>query len=563
MHSPTAAFAWEFWQKNRSRLILIFGTLFGFIIFYPQLCAMEGFNPASSISLDEFSRNFHPMSNGGPILLRIGQALLFLFLLAGPITAMFLSLLCVTWMFTVLEFDPTSKNSPSIPGRLFTLPISTRFLFLWLFLGGTAMIFVVFEGWIRLVRMPYLDVFGQYQRCFGWLTFLPMAQAIVWSLAAWPITRFVASLALLFCFMGYPVWENALASLVLLPLLFSLGAVMAGFALRKMRHGQWQGWTWKLPSTMTLVRHELRGPRTFASQAQAQLWFEWRRFARTLGFFATAVSIVPVALHLIARFMFFGSRPMQYDTLFGFTIVLLAIPLILHGLGAASPGRVNHSFLMTRPLTGGDMTMAILKAAAISTVLSWAVVFIALAGIPLLGNFSWVNRNIPVPPEYRATVLIGLIFLTWRSYVVNLCLGRSGHRWLVDLPILIPIATLAGFVTTSCLTSDPVHLINPLDFVPFPPTLLSTLLICLVAMKLLLAFVGFYVSLKRRLLAPSSIISYLFIWLLLLAILFTVESHIRLPSAAWFLPLSLIVVLLVPLARISFCPLAIEHSRQT
>ncbi|HEY3857645.1 MAG TPA: hypothetical protein VGO67_24955 [Verrucomicrobiae bacterium] len=559
MHSPIAAFAWELWRKNQRRLILIFGVLIGFIIVYPRLCATTGFNPANSMSIDKFTRDFLPMSKDGPVLLRIGRALLFLFLLAGPITAMFLSLLCVVWMFTVPEFDPASKNSPSIPGRLFTLPISTAFLFLWFFLGGTAMIFVVFEGWIQFVPMPYIDIFDGYQKCLGWMAFLTLAQAVVWSLAAWPVTRFLASMTLLFCFMAYPTWLNPLVSRVVLPLIFVLGAALASVSLRKMRHGQWQGWTWKWPTAMTLVRHELRGPRQFASPAQAQLWFEWRRFARTLCFFVAGVSLVPVAVHWVARIAFFENRPLQPETQLGFEIMLLAIPVVLHALAAASPGRADHPFLMNRPLTGGDMTMAILKAAAISTVLSWVIVSIALAAVPLLGNSRWVGWEIQMPPEYRAAAVTGLVFLTWRVFTVNLCFGRSGQRWLVDFPALILLATFCGAIMIGSLIANDQYWEKLVILVPLE----STFLFVLVTVKLFLAFVGFRLSLKRRLLGPSALLSYLAIWVLIVSALLALVLRIPLPSKAWLLPVSLIVVLLVPLARISFCPIAIEHSRQT
>ncbi len=445
MHSPIAAFAWELWRKNHRRLVLIFGVLIGFIIVYPSLCSlMAGINPANSFSIDEFARNFRPMSHDEPLVLKIGRVLLFLFLLAGPITTMFLSLLCVVWMFTVLEFDPTSKNSPSIPGRLFNLPISTSFLFAWLLLSGMAMIFVVYEGWTRFVRMPYIDVFGEFQKCIGWMTFLAMGQAVVWGLAGWPVTRFVASFALVFCFMAYPTWQNQnpLFTDILLPFLFLVGVSLAAVGLRKMRHGQWQGWTWKRSLATASTHRPLRRPGRFASPSQAQLWFEWRRFARNLCFFIAGFSLVPELVHLLVRLVV--GRPLQDETLFGFTIILFTMPLILHGLGAMSPARANHSFLMNRPLTGGEMMMAVLKAAAVSTVLSWVIVFVALVGMPLLGDFEWVKRRFLPPAEYQAPFVIGLIYLTWRFYVTNLCFARSGSKWLTDLPILMFLTPVAG-----------------------------------------------------------------------------------------------------------------------
>jgi hypothetical protein len=200
-----------------------------------------------------------------------------------------------------------------------------------------------------------------------------------------------------------------------------------------------------------------------------------------------------------------------------------------------------------------------LKGAAISTVLSWIIVFVALAGMPYLGDFSWLHWDIPVPPEYRAGLVIGLIFLTWRTFSVNLCFSRSGVRSLVDLPVLMFIALIPSVVTFVGLTSNEVIWNAMLKLAPLTPTILA----CMVAVKLLLAFLGFRASLKRRFLTASAMLGYMVVWMLLVAALLMLVLHLPLPSKVWLLPVSLVVVLLVPLARISFCPIAIEHSRQT
>src|SRR5208282_4772279 len=143
MDTPTAALAWELWRRHRSRLLGLAGVLLGFALVYPKLCALAGFNPGSADALDELVR-VAQMSHQEAPLLRLGQALYFLFLLGGPGAAMFLSLLCVTWMFTFIEFDPKAKNPMTFPDRIFTLPISTSFLFSRLLLGGLAAIVVLF-----------------------------------------------------------------------------------------------------------------------------------------------------------------------------------------------------------------------------------------------------------------------------------------------------------------------------------------------------------------------------------------------------------------------------------
>jgi hypothetical protein len=464
-------------------------------------------------------------------------------------------------MFTFLEFNPNSKNPVTFPTRLFTLPISTGFLFSWLFLSGLGAVFVLFESWIHFVPLPYVDVFGGYQKCLFWMTLLVLAQAITWSLSAWPNVRLLVLAALLVCFLGSPAWLGMFKSPIVLPTFLLLGAVLARAGLQKMRRGEWQGCSWRWPLPAMLNRGATRNLKRFTSPSLAQLWFEWRQFARTLCLYVFALTVIPVVLHLLARVVF--GHPLQGSTLLGFTLCLIGIPVVTHSLAAASQGRDEQSFLMKLPLTSGEMTMALLKAAAISTALSWVFALASLGAMPMLGDFNWVLQSFADNHRCRGAILFGLIFLTWRSFVANLCFARSGNRWLVDIPILMVVAVCVGAITLAPLKSNDFNWSMARRFVSFVPSLLA----CLVAVKLLLAFVGFRVSLKRRLIAPSAVVGYLAVWILLVAALLTLVLTLVRPSKGWDLPwnlpLSLGVVLVVPLARIAFCPIALAHSRHT
>jgi hypothetical protein len=556
MHSPSVALGWEIWRRHRTRLITIIGVLLGFALVYPKMCAMAGFNPDTPDALDEFARKLLPIANGGPTPLLIAQFFGLLFLVGAPAAAMLLSLLCVTWIFTFIEFNPNGKDPVTFPARVFTLPISTSFLYWRLLLGGVTAIVVLFESWIHLVRQPHLEIFGEYQDCLGWITLVVLAQGIVWALAGWPITRLLVLVGVLFFFLFSPAWGRVFESPWVLPTLFLLGAALSRISLQKMRHGQWQGWTWKWPLPALFAAGELRGPARFSSPAQAQLWFEWRRFARVLCFFVAALVVVPVVIHVVVRFVG-GFGPLQDNTMLVLTVCLVAVPVFIHFLSSMSPDRRHQSFLVVRPMTDGLMAMADLKAAAISTAISWVAVFAALAAMPLLGDFRAVERSVSVLPECRAAIVIGLIFLTWRVIAVNQCFARSGNRWLTCVPILAFLALYAITVMLSlALHSD--YWVEILQrFVPFVPGLLA----CLVAVKLLLAFLAFRVCLKRRLFAPSEMAGYLAVWVVLVALLLAVVLILPRPSNELILPLSLGVVLIVPLARIAFSPIALAHSR--
>ena len=78
-----------------------------------------------------------------------------------------------------------------------------------------------------------------------------------------------------------------------------------------------------------------------------------------------------------------------------------------------------------------------------------------------------------------------------------------------------------------------------------------------------MAFLSFRLSLKRRLLAPSALVAYLVVWGLLAASLLAILFFVARPPRELILPASLGIVLLVPLARVGFCPLALARSRHT
>ena len=68
-------------------------------------------------------------------------------------------------------------------------------------------------------------------------------------------------------------------------------------------------------------------------------------------------------------------------------------------------------------------------------------------------------------------------------------------------------------------------------------------------------------SLTRRLLAPSALVGYLAVWVLLIIALLATMVFLSSPPKELIFPFSLGIVLLVPLARIGFCPIALALLR--
>jgi len=557
MHAPAVALAWEIWRRHRPRVIAVVGLVLGFALIYPILCASAGFNPAGSDPLDEIAKMAADWNRGGPAtLLRILNILFFSFLVCGPWFAMIATLLLVMWMFSYIELDPKTK-APTFPGRLFTLPISTPFLSWLLVLSGMASIVVLYGCWIYFVRLPHLEMFETYRSCFGWMTMLALAQGLLWALDGWPNTRMVLLMAVFLCFMSSPAQRQIFQSPYLLPPLFLLGVALARVGLQKVRHGQFQAWPAPLSWATRRADSAIKSARRFASPTQAQMWFERRRILRPISLYAVGLTFAPVAIFLGIRCVV--GRSLQNDDLSVFVCLLMGVPLFVHYIFAIISPKADLPYLMNLPMTNGQIMMSKLKAAAISTVVSWGFVLAALCAMPLLGDFSGILRGTSIPLEGWVVIVIGLMFLTWRFIAVSLGFVLSGNRRLAEIPVWIFALLVMGGVMLVGLAQGGALQNSFYRLLPF-------LLAGLVALKFLLSFLAFRLSLKRRLLSQSALVGYLLIWFLIVA-LFLVLLQVMdaafplVPNA--MLPLRLGIVLLVPLARIGFCPIAISWNRHS
>jgi ABC-type transport system involved in cytochrome c biogenesis ATPase subunit len=196
---------------------------------------------------------------------------------------------------------------------------------------------------------------------------------------------------------------------------------------------------------------------------------------------------------------------------------------------------------------------AALKAAGISALVSGVAVLAAMCAMPWLGVFQEVDQFSSALAQHRVIILLGLMILSWRLIAVSLGFTWSGQRWLAKMPVWLMLMYYLGGVTVAMLAADNATWDSFWRLVP-------GLLVCLVAVKFLLAFLAFRVSLKRGLLAPPALLAYLAVWALLATTLF-IPAAILFHDQPGFLPLSLGIVFLTPLARIGFCPIALGWNR--
>jgi hypothetical protein len=558
MHTPTSALAWELWRKNQRHLTGIAGILLFFILAYPGLCAFAGFNPDSTDAADEFARRL--AANLGPHSFPdVVRVISLLFLAGGPLVAMVLTLVYVTWMFTFTEANPKTKDPMAFSAHVFNLPISTPALFWRLVLGGSLAILGLLGIWVHCVHVPHFEIFNFFNHGCLWVTLLVLAQAIVWSLAAWPFLRMLTLIV-----VSWPVvvWlaETAVITspLVFVPLLVT-GLILGRAGLEKMRHGQWQDWTWPLPKAFRFVRTEIQGPPQFALPIQAQVWLEWRRAGLGLVVPIVLLELVPVIFLLLRRLA--GYDRLSEAAMDGFSMYLAYLPLFLFlifgvSLGfELSQGKRDQPFVLVRPLASGELVMSLFHVTASGALLTWGAVLGVFALLPLLGNFSSVAQTVSPLVGVRIALVVGLIFLTWRLAVVNLCFGLTGRRWVSNASVLVPLVLGIGAGVGSNFPEFNSLLKNWV----FPHV--SALAASLLALKLLLAGAAFRACLQQNLLARADLVRYLTAWLLLVAALLATFLLLVPLDKDLIFPASLGIVLLVPLARLGFAPLALASHR--
>ena len=554
MNSPTTALAGEVWYRHRTRLLTMAGVLLAFMLFYSKVCALVGMNLTNQDLLDQVANKLSHFDSHLVSAEQVLLALCCIFVLCGPKVALCFSLFYVMWMFTTADSDPQTKRLMTFAPRLFNHPVSTSFLYWWFILAGQAAIMAVYCAWTYLFRQPQLDIFAAYQNCLLWMTLLVLAQAVNWALVAWPVAAPITCGSLFMASLLSPASPDILRSVPVLSGLYVLGLVLARVGLDKMRHGQWQGPNWaSIIATITPARG-ISGPNRFASPARAQLWFEWRRTGRLLCILAGVGSLSSIAIHLAVR-LSFGWGPLTADSTSGFASCLLGLPLFLHFCFGMSPRQNDVSFILNRPLANGQFVMAKLKADALSTLGTWVPTLVALGALSLLGDMSQLQKGMHIQELIFGwpVVILALLFITWRLSVASLCFTWSGRPRLIQMPAVTFLAAYAGTGALVILRNYPDHWNHFWRLLP-------GVLAGLVAVKLLLAFLTFRLSLKRGLLAPSSAAGYLATWVALAIALLT-PAFIALHGSDWITPVCLGIVLLIPLARIGFCPISLSWNR--
>ena len=559
--SPAAALAWEICRAQRHGFLALLGAML--------LCAAAGRTPFATSSQEVFSNIC--------------------------VTLLGVSLAAVFILFKFTESDRRERFN-GFPRRLFTLPVRTSWLVTLPMLYGAGTVVLVYVGWAGLVLRPanpghFALGFPSLYLATGMICF----QAIVWSLAGFPITRLVAlgvwgaalttSWITFSPIMGQAQLGNSLAQALGLPvttvqsgILLGYGLAGYGFAcwsLQRQRHGRGFKIVWPR-LRLALAAFAARPRKPFASAQSAQFWFEWQRNGMVLPMIVGALLVV-IVTPFFAALPFFGRA--EAGTVLFTLVWILVLPFVLAFIIGQGFGKTNFwgqelskdlgvpLFLAVRPLKPTDWLGVKLKTAALSAATTWVLVGAVVPAWVLVccdcGPYLSIALALP-PAIWAGAILVPWLFFlglammaTWRLLMANLYIGVLGNKHLLNAAFGFVFLALFGTLMLALWHS--VHAKEVGDLTPALPWV-AGLLGGLVLLKLGLALHFFRRASQRGLVSAQAALKYFVVWiwgtefLLLLALSAPV-------TGAGAYALGSLAFLALPLARVSLAPLAFAKSR--
>jgi hypothetical protein len=546
MRSPVWAITWELWSGHRRLWWLILGAI--------PVCALLFRLSAGALTASDGLRSLSicPLLVSGVFLMSI-------------------------FNFTERE---RRKSFAGFPERLFTLPVRTSWLVTCPMLGGVLSVVGLYLVWAKLVYEPagihFLVRWPATLLAVGMVFY----QAVIWCLAGFRFTRLLVLACGLPFLVAVGFLPYALAAESNVGLEWLLTAMLGVWALaaygaalvavERQRRGGGRGWEWRRALVRQLASALPRRRQSFASPEQALLWLEWRRAGLVLpfGVLLTLLLIVGPAAWLSGHGPEATVRTAVWMAILP---VVLAVPV---GKGLAKPDFWSLElglpiFLATRPITSGQLVAAKMKAAALSTLLAWAVLLVvAPLWLWLIGDLEdlrslWGNFCLIYSPLARwvipSLVLLAAILLTWNFLIGSIWTGMSGRALLY--------AGAAGF-SLACFVCILVFLTLCLDapgehsgvFVAMLPWLPWTLAGCFI-LKACGAAAAFGSLRRRHLVATGTVGRYVCVWMVGTFCLLVLAGLVS-PRVEWFRDvLCLAGLLMFPITRVAAAPLAVAHNR--
>jgi hypothetical protein len=252
----------------------------------------------------------------------------------------------------------------------------------------------------------------------------------------------------------------------------------------------------------------------------------------------------------------------------------VVIPVIMAGMaGMPVSGRnrwVKDHFIIaastaTLPMSTGEMVGAKLKAAALSTLTSWAIVVAAVpSAVILTGHLEtavgwWQQAQQHVSAFQIVAGLLAVTVLlvggTWKRQVDSLFVGLAGRKWVLEL------ALPAGMVLFLVLVLVGTWIAKHPEFHEPLLALLPWLLGLLIACRLSLAGLALRAGLQRRVLARRTAVRWVTAWLCIAATLFGLLAYAVPAERVPAYNLAFAVLFAMPMVRLTAAPLALAWNR--
>jgi hypothetical protein len=458
----------------------------------------------------------------------------------------------------------------AFPARMFTLPVRTIALAGWpMAYGATALalLWLITAGLI--FRPAGLDVplwwpalmlaavLAWMQALVWWPFGLPWARVLVALLVAHlPISGTMAALKL-----DVPEWAISIS----LGVALIVGLVAAGVGVGRARSGTVPSWTWLTGLGTSLARPS--GPRPgFGSAGRALTWYERRRHGLALPLMVAV--IVPICM---SSFFLEEITPAILVRNLGLAMM---VPVFCAGMGAGQLGRTNtwvreqyglSSFAATRPVSTATMVAAKLRAAARTTLVTWGLV-LGLTAVSLFasGHHQLLGTMIGDGIAARSTaevivalcvIAVLLVLLTWKRLVESLMLELIGREWVVKVMVFAGL-----FIGLNLVVLAIYVFVNP-EYHARAQAVMPWAAAGLACLKLVLGGWAIRTLRRKRLVSDRTLLVLGGVWLTTFAVLFGTLAWLVPSEVAPASTLAAGLVLLLPLARLSAMPLALDWNR--
>jgi hypothetical protein len=511
-------------------------------------------------------------------------------LATGSGLALPLSLLYLVPVFAY-GFDGIAieARSSAFPARQLTLPVSTVALVAWPMLSGGLTMMLTWLGWNLSVLKPNNMPLPLWWPALALATGLAWLQALLWTPFSLPYLRvfvltMVGTVLVVLAFAGvyWEVGEPILAGVF--AGLFLLAGVVAYRALVVTRRGDVPEWSWPFEAPLRCRAARLCDRLPFQTPTSAQFWFEQRRhlwaFPFLLGFMllcATVYNVCVMGPHrdvVLDRENLLAKVPFTREAVLMFLVfgwVLMYPPFFAgpsgNDLGGLGSKEQYASFLLTRPLTSGELIVAKLRVATRSVLLGFAMLSVAvlvwvfsLGIIPDLLEWWRQVEEFYHPLLAWAMVplaVVGLGGLTWLQFCKGMPLGLLGRVWSywVIALYLGPITVLSLIASSVLSSADSMA-----QFWSLVPWLVGALAVAAVLKLLLVAWVLQRVV-RQRLWPPRVLGSVLSLWVVTVSCLLVLLWCLVPAEVVPVYQLAPAVVVVTPLTRLVAAPLILEWVR--